>query len=215
VNDIDPTCGQQDYIASMYRYDVAGQGAPSATNVPPCLFAGILWLTAAAGIAQASDVYKSIDANGNVVYSDHLDSSMSQSTPVQIENSGFPPREMHFCWTSCFTLILENGAYRRTDGTDESWTVETFSAGKGSRRARLGADEPVNFNASMLEYDSILQEMVPVFGPAVSELFTKKRLPQSPPMSADTACAARIYQLEAILRRSKATAGLLIDAALR
>jgi hypothetical protein len=95
----------------------------------------------------------------------------------------------------------------------ESPGIET--SGKGSRRERLGADEPVNFNASMLEYDSILQEMVPVFGPAVSELFTKKRLPQSSPMSADTVCAARIYQLAAILKRPKATAALLIDAALR
>jgi len=71
---------------------------------------------------------KSIDANGNVVYSDHLDSSMSQSTAVQLEDSGGPPRELHFCWTNCFTLILGNGMYRRTDGTDESWTVETFSS---------------------------------------------------------------------------------------
>jgi hypothetical protein len=87
--------------------------------------------------------------------------------------------------------------------------------GKGPRHAHSGDERPADFNASMREYNSILQEMVPVFGPAVSELFTKKRLPQSAPMSADTICTARIYQLAAILKRPKATAALLIDAALR
>jgi hypothetical protein len=77
---------------------------------------------------QAGEIYKSVDANGNVVYSDHLEPSMSQSTVVQLEEPGVPPHELHFCWTNCFTLILDNGVYRRTDGTDESWTVETFSA---------------------------------------------------------------------------------------
>ena len=53
------------------------------------------------------------------------------------------------------------------------------------------------------------------FGPEVSALLTNKRFPLSPPMSADTVCAARIYQLEAMLKRPKATASLLIDSALR
>jgi hypothetical protein len=79
-------------------------------------------------MAQTSEIYKSIDANGKVVYSDHLDSSMSQSTTVQLDDPLSPPRELHFCWTNCFTLTLDHGVYRRTDGTDESWTVETFSA---------------------------------------------------------------------------------------
>jgi hypothetical protein len=79
-------------------------------------------------MVQAGEIYKSVDANGKVVYSDHLDSSMSQSTLVQLEDPGLPPPELHICWTNCFTLILDNGAYRRADGTDERWTVETFSA---------------------------------------------------------------------------------------
>lgn len=90
------------------------------------LFAGALCLTAAAGITQGSEVYKSIDADGKVVYSDHLEPSMSQSTVVQLKSA--LPSQLHFCWTNCFTLILDNGAYRRSDGTDESWTVEAFSA---------------------------------------------------------------------------------------
>jgi hypothetical protein len=79
-------------------------------------------------MVQAGEIYKSIDADGKVVYSDHLDPSMSQSSLVQLEDPRFPPSQLHFCWTNCFTLILDNGVYRRADGTDESWTVETFSA---------------------------------------------------------------------------------------
>ena len=81
-----------------------------------------------AGIVQAGEIYKSVDAAGNVVYSDHLDPSLSQSTVVQLEDSRTPPHELHFCWTNCFTLILDNDVYRRIDGTDETWSVESFSS---------------------------------------------------------------------------------------
>ena len=111
----------------MYRYETILQRTLCATALPRRFFVGVFWLTAAAGMVQASEIYKSIDASGNVVYSDHLDSSMSQSTVVLLEDPRFPPRELHFCWTNCFTLILDNGVYRRSDGTDESWTVETFT----------------------------------------------------------------------------------------
>jgi hypothetical protein len=79
-------------------------------------------------MARGGEIYKSIDANGKVVYSDHLDSSISQSTTVHLDDAVLPARELHFCWTNCFTLILDNGVYRRADGTEESWTVEVFSA---------------------------------------------------------------------------------------
>jgi hypothetical protein len=127
VDDVNAPRGQQSYIVSMHTYETIRRRTMFATNLPRRIFAGILWLTAAAGMAQASEVYKSIDANGNVVYSDHLDSSMSKSTAIQLDDPLLPPPELHFCWTNCFTLIFDNGVYRRTDGTDESWTVETFS----------------------------------------------------------------------------------------
>jgi hypothetical protein len=95
----------------------------------------------------------------------------------------------------------------------ESPGIET--PGKGLRRGRSDADRPADFNATMLEYQGIQNEVAQVFGPEVSALLTNKRLPQSPPMSADTVCSARIYQLDAMLKRPKATAALLIDSALR
>jgi hypothetical protein len=120
VDDVNVTRGDQGYIVRMHTY---------GTTRRRTIFGGILWLTTAAGVAQASEIYKSIDADGKVVYSDHLDSSMSQSTAVQLNDPSSLPRELHFCWTNCFTLDLDDGVYRRTDGTDESWTVETFSPG--------------------------------------------------------------------------------------
>jgi hypothetical protein len=128
VDDVNATHGYQSYSLSMHTHETIGRRMMFAANLPSRIFGMILWLTAAAGVAQASEIYKSIDANGNVVYSDHLDSSMSQSTTVALDDPLFPPRELHFCWTNCFTLVLDDGVYRRTDGTDESWTVETFSA---------------------------------------------------------------------------------------
>jgi hypothetical protein len=128
VDDVKATRGHRSYIVFMHRFETIHQRTLSASDLPRRLFVAILWLTVAAGMLQASQIYRSIDANGKVVYSDHLDSSISQSTVVQIEDPRFPPRELHFCWTNCFTLVLDNGVYRRTDGTEESWTVETFSA---------------------------------------------------------------------------------------
>jgi hypothetical protein len=97
-------------------------------DLPRPLFVGILGVAAAVGLAQAGEIYKSVDADGKVVYSDHLDPSLSQSSLVQLDDARFPPSQLHFCWTNCFTLILDNGVYHRVDGTDETWTVETFSA---------------------------------------------------------------------------------------
>ncbi len=119
MDDVNATRDHHSYIVCMHKYEMSRRRT---------IFVGILGLTAAGATAQSSEIYKSIDANGNVVYSDHLDASMSQSTAVQLDAALLPARELHFCWTNCFTLVLDNGVYRRTDGTDESWTVETFSA---------------------------------------------------------------------------------------
>jgi len=127
VTDIDNRRDRRRYIACMHRYEKIRRGAGSVGHLTRRLCAGVFCLTAAAGLVQG-EIYKSIDANGHVVYSDHLDPSLSQSTVVQLEESRLPPHELHFCWTNCFSLVLDNGVYRRADGSDETWTVETFSA---------------------------------------------------------------------------------------
>jgi hypothetical protein len=134
----------------MRQYQPICQAVKSAANLPRRLCVGILCLSTAVTV-QAGEIYKSVDANGNVTYSDHLDPSMPQSTAVQLEDPRFPPNQLHFCWTNCFTLILENGVYRRTDGTDESWTIETFSA-NGVVLHRHGVPADWNGNSQDVVY---------------------------------------------------------------
>jgi hypothetical protein len=76
----------------------------------------------------AGEIYKTVDANGTVTYSDHADPAAAQSSVVEWQDPRYPPHEMHVCWTNCFTLIYDGRQYRRADGTDETWTVTKFSA---------------------------------------------------------------------------------------
>lgn len=86
----------------------------------------LLSLACAGSLSQAGDVFKSVDAEGHVVYSDHADPDM-QTSVVHLEDAATPPRVMHFCWTNCFTLELDGGLYRRADGSDETWTIDRFT----------------------------------------------------------------------------------------
>jgi hypothetical protein len=76
---------------------------------------------------HAQQIYKSVDSEGHAVYTDHVDPSTEQTTVV-LPSNAMPPDVLHFCWTNCFTLNLDNGVYRRIDGTDETWTIERFTA---------------------------------------------------------------------------------------
>ncbi len=87
----------------------------------------LAWLVCPAALLRADDVYKSVDAEGHVVYSDRPSDSPSQASLVHIEGTAQAPPVLHFCWTNCFTLVLNQGVYTRADGTDETWTVERFT----------------------------------------------------------------------------------------
>ncbi len=88
---------------------------------------GLVLLACPALVLRAAEVYKSVDSEGHVVYSDRADSSTAQSL-VRIEGAEGPPPVLHFCWTNCFTLTLENGRYVRADGSDETWSIERFTS---------------------------------------------------------------------------------------
>ena len=88
----------------------------------------LVLLACPALVLRAAEVYKSVDSEGHVVYSDRADRSMAPQTLVRIEGADGPPQVLHFCWTNCFTLSLKNGLYVRTDGSDETWTVERFTS---------------------------------------------------------------------------------------
>lgn len=89
------------------------------------------------------------------------------------------------------------------------------SPGTALDRSRSRNERPADFNATMLEYERIQDDVAQRYGSEVGALLTSKRFPQSPPIAADTVCSARIYQLERMLKEPKATAALLIDSALR
>jgi hypothetical protein len=79
---------------------------------------------------RAQGIYESVDAQGHVVYSDQSDvSGAGQGAEQEAaqDDAQSLPRVLHVCWTNCFTLVGEHGVYGRTDGTDESWTVERFT----------------------------------------------------------------------------------------
>jgi hypothetical protein len=109
-----------------------GTRSPSRTLTHPrgcrAWVVGLVMLGGFGGLLEADAVYKSVDADGHVVYSDHPDASSSPASLVQIEGTPETPRTLHFCWTNCFTLTLDNGMYTRADGTDETWTIERFTA---------------------------------------------------------------------------------------
>jgi len=165
----------------------------------------------------------------------------SMLTALATERLGFADQATHIAWgrvmldtfrelkaqspEQCYLALsgqaldretLAHGFSAQNAAAFESAAIQVLgSFGKHSPRANPNTDQPADFNATMLEYRGIQDKVARVFNPEVSALLTNKRLPQSPPMSADTVCAARIYQLDAMLERPKATAALLIDSTLR
>jgi len=90
-----------------------------------CAAIGLL-MCSLCGVA-AAEIYKTTDANGTVVYTDHVDPASAQPAVVW-QDPRYPPHEMHVCWTNCFTLLYDGRMFHRKDGTDETWTVTTFTA---------------------------------------------------------------------------------------
>ena len=101
----------------------------SGTHRYPALALALTLLALPALALPADQVYKSVDSEGHVVFSDHPpEGSNAQKYAVRTEETAAPPQVIHFCWTNCFTLNFDNGTYRRADGSDETWTVERFTS---------------------------------------------------------------------------------------
>jgi hypothetical protein len=88
----------------------------------------LVLLVCGARMARADELYKSVDSEGHVVYSDRIDSSTAHQSVVRIDGTQDPPRVLHFCWINCCTLTFENGRYVRPDRSDETWTIERFTS---------------------------------------------------------------------------------------
>jgi hypothetical protein len=89
------------------------------------------------------------------------------------------------------------------------------SADEGLRHQRAAGDKPANFNETALEYRAIQNSVEQSFGPSVAAQISSRKFPESPADSPGQICAARIYQLEAMMERPKPAAAMLIDSALR
>ena len=89
------------------------------------------------------------------------------------------------------------------------------SADPGMRHNRSKEDEPVDFQQASLEFGAVQKQIDQQFGHAVADQIAHKQFAEPPAASPDQLCAARIYQLEAMLKRPKGTASMLIDSILR
>ena len=121
-------CVQRAATSPGSPYPLAASHArPNCTPHTSAMVAGLVILMLPFAQACAQQIFKSVDADGHVVYSNEADPAATQ-TPVELPVDGPSlPDTLHFCWTNCFTLVLTNGVYQRSDGTPESWTVERFA----------------------------------------------------------------------------------------
>ena len=103
----------------MYEDSLRLSRALSDTHRYAVLLIALSVLVGPGRVLGAVQVYKSVDAEGHVTYSDRApDAPTAQKSD--------PPQVIHICWTNCFSLSFGNGLYTRTDGADETWTVESF-----------------------------------------------------------------------------------------
>lgn len=109
----------------MYGDSLRQPRTRSAARPGDALLVAIVLLLSPAWVLRADQTYQAADDAGN---SDQTDTSTGQNSAQQMEDAHTPPHEMHFCWANCFTLTFDDGVYRRTDGSDETWTVERFSS---------------------------------------------------------------------------------------
>lgn len=89
------------------------------------------------------------------------------------------------------------------------------SADHGMRREYNPDDKRVDFNDAALEFHAIQAEIEQEFGATVASRVAAKKYPAQPDAPARDLCAARIYQLQAMLKRPKGMAAMLIDSILR
>lgn len=162
-------------------------------------------------------------------------------TAMATERSGWADDETHLLWAGLTTDTLmelrrqdPDLCYRALSGqTFDSQTLAQAFSAENTRKfqetvvqiyesAHLGInhkhperDVIIDHNQAALEYYAIKDEIEGRFGPAVAAAFANKTFPAVPAAPADQVCAARIYQLKAMLRRPKAMASRLVDSVLR
>lgn len=98
----------------------------------------------------------------------------------------------------------------------EAVVTQVFeSALRGLRNERPANDQPADFNATSLEFQAIQTDIKQQFGADVGAQLRGKSFPDMPGAPPAELCAARIFELEAMLQRPRPTASLLLDSVLR
>lgn len=93
--------------------------------------------------------------------------------------------------------------------------IAVYEAADKGMRHELPSEQAADFNATALESRMIQLELERQFGADVAAWVSSRERQDPPVAAAEKLCSARIAQLEAMLRRPKPSAALLIDSALR
>ena len=174
-----------------------------------------------------------------------LDGALRQARPLlttmATERLGFADQSTHIVWgqvtvetlqelkvrdpDACYAALsghdldratLAEGLSAQNTGEFQQAVIQLYeSASRGMRHERPVDETPADFNKTALEFRAIIEAMSQRFSPATGEFFDRKRLPQASGGRARELCEARIYELQSMLLRPKATAALLIDSVLR
>jgi hypothetical protein len=83
------------------------------------------------------------------------------------------------------------------------------------RRGLAPGDARVEFNEAAREFSLIQTDIEQQFGKSAADVVGHKELPLTPVVSPDVACSARIFQLQAMLKRPQGKAAMMIDSVLR
>jgi hypothetical protein len=162
-------------------------------------------------------------------------------TGMASERLGFTDQQTHLVWgrTMAGTLrelqakdpLLCYRAMARQPLPEET-LLQGFSAGntltfqqavvalyaaadRGMRHQPTAGEVPVSFDDAAREFRRIQQDMVQQFGDPVMSALATRTFPAEPVLPAEQLCAARIFQLDAMLARPQAMAARLLDSVLR
>ena len=89
------------------------------------------------------------------------------------------------------------------------------SGALGMTHERPPGEKPADFNEAALEFRAVQDAIEQHFGPVVAKEIARRTFSEVLGAPAEQICAARIFQLEAMLQRPKPVAAMLIDSVLR
>lgn len=130
-------------------------------------------------------------------------------------------RDTLACYHALGNHVLDEGTLMQGFSPENSLDFQRAvinvyqSADRGMRRDTSPQEEPTTFEDAAREFRAVQADLELRFGPDIAKQIAAKKFPEVPAESPATMCAARIFELEAMLQRPKGLAARLIDSALR